>query len=231
VGQFVGERADLLVARSGGDDDLAALRITPTAGPVLGEVADLNAVVQLDGVGDERGDQVVVTVAGDRFCGRGERDGLPAGQRVGHRDVEDRDGAEEDLLLAGVLAVLVALLDGEGGEDADRLLTLADAAVAIEEGAEAGDVGRRDAAVVALDRASIWFPRLYLEKPLLARTLIQRCQPSVLSRARAACSMRSRSALRRASRSSSVSGVRLKRRAMVGSFGAWGPAPWRADLP
>jgi hypothetical protein len=152
VGQFVGERADLLVARSVGDDDLAALRITPTAGPVLGEVADLNAVVQLDGVGDERGDQVAVAVAGDRFCGRGERDGLPAGQRVGHRDVEDRDGAEEDLLLAGVLAVLVALLDGEGGEDADRLLALADAAVAIEEGAEAGDVGRRDAAVVALDR-------------------------------------------------------------------------------
>src|SRR6188472_88538 len=64
----------------------------------------------------------------------------------------------------------------------------------------------------------IWFPRLYRERPLLARTRIQRCQPSVLSRARAACSMRSRSALRRASRCSSVSGSRLKRRAIVGCF-------------
>ena len=66
---------------------------------------------------------------------------------------------------------------------------------------------------------------------MLARTRIQRCQPSVVSRARAACSMRSRSALRRASRSSSVSGLRLKRRAIVGSFRAWGPPRWRADPP
>src|SRR5919197_2651698 len=76
----------------------------------------------------------------------------------------------------------------------------------------------------------IWFPRLYLDRPLLARTRIQRCQPSVVSSARAACSMRSRSALRRASRSSSVSGPRLKRRSIGASFRlgarpAGGPIP------
>ena len=56
------------------------------------------------------------------------------------------------LLLAGLLAVLVALLDGDRGEDADRLLALAHAAVEVEEGAEPGDVGRGDAAGVAVDR-------------------------------------------------------------------------------
>src|SRR5215216_3982110 len=69
-----------------------------------------------------------------------------------------------------------------------------------------------------------WLLSEYLESPLLALTLIQRCQPSVASSARAACSMRSRSALRRSSRSASVGGVRLKRRAIVGSFRG-GPAP------
>ena len=174
-----------------------------------------------------------MAVAGDRLCGRGQRDGLLAGQRVGHRDVEDRDGAEEDLLLAGVLAVLVALLDGDGGEDADRLLALAHAAVEIEESAEAGDVGRRDAAASgSRSRSASGFRGCTCERPLLARTLIQRCQPSVVSRARAACSMRSRSALRRASRS--LVGERLAveaaghRRA---PFGAWGPPRWRADPP
>src|SRR5215207_126401 len=76
-----------------------------------------------------------------------------------------------------------------------------------------------------------WLLTLYLERPLLARTLIQRCQPSVVSRARAACSMRSRSAWRRASRSSSVSGLRLKRRDIAVLLGAWGPPGWRADPP
>ena len=47
---------------------------------------------------------------------------------------------------------VVALLDGDGGEDPDRVLALAHAAVEGEEGAEAGDVGRGDAAGVALDR-------------------------------------------------------------------------------
>src|SRR3954449_5273890 len=63
---------------------------------------------------------------------------------------------------------------------------------------------------------NIWLETEYLERPLLARTLIQRCQPSVVSSSRAACSMRSRSALRRASRSSSVGGFGLKRRAIRG---------------
>src|SRR5215217_4718145 len=76
-----------------------------------------------------------------------------------------------------------------------------------------------------------WFPTLYLERPLLARTLIQRCQPSVVSSARAACSMRSRSALRRASRSSSVRGRRLKRRAIVGSLRVGGPPPVAGRSP
>src|SRR3954470_21466438 len=75
----------------------------------------------------------------------------------------------------------------------------------------------------------IWFPTLYLARPLLARTLIQRCQPSVVSSARAASSMRSRSALRRASRSSSVRGRRLKRLAIVGSVRVGARPRWRAD--
>ena len=43
--------------------------------------------------------------------------------------------------------------------------------------------------------------------------------------------MRSRSALRRASRSSSVSGLRLKRRAIVGSLRGLGPAPLAGRSP
>src|ERR671934_1087255 len=78
---------------------------------------------------------------------------------------------------------------------------------------------------------NIWLETEYLERPLLARTLIQRCQPSVVSSSRAACSMRSRSALRRASRSDSVGGLRLKRRAIVGSLRLGGPPRWRADPP
>ena len=74
-------------------------------GPSSGRSRISTRVAELGGVGDERGDQVVVAVAGDRLRRRGERDGLLAGQRVGHADVEDRDGAEEDLLLAGLLAV------------------------------------------------------------------------------------------------------------------------------
>jgi hypothetical protein len=61
--------------------------------------------------------------------------------------------------------------------------------------------------------------------------LIQRRQPSVVSSARAACSMRSRSALRRASRSASVSGLRLERRAVLGSFGLGARFAGRVDPP
>src|SRR4051794_41827998 len=78
---------------------------------------------------------------------------------------------------------------------------------------------------------NIWLETEYLERPLLARTLIQRCQPSVVSSSRAACSMRSRSALRRASRSASVGGLRVKRRAIVGSLPLGGPPPGGARPP
>src|SRR3954447_21533305 len=76
---------------------------------------------------------------------------------------------------------------------------------------------------------NIWLPSEYLDRPLVARTRIQRCQPSVVSSARAACSMRSRSALRRASRSDALGGLRLRRRDIVVLLGLGGPPRWRAD--
>jgi hypothetical protein len=60
-------------------------------------------------------------------------------------------------VLAGRRAVLVVLLDGDGGEDADRMLALADAAVEVQERAEPGDVGGGDAAGVALEGDAIGF--------------------------------------------------------------------------
>ena len=150
--ELVHERADLAVGGSGGDDDLPALGVTPAAGPLVGQFTDLDAVAELAAELLQRCDQVAVAVALDRLCGGRERHGLHPGQRLGHRDVEDRHGAEEDALLARLLAGVVALLDGAGGEDPDRLLALADAAVEGQEGAEAGDVGRRDPAGVAVDR-------------------------------------------------------------------------------
>src|SRR4051794_41906085 len=78
---------------------------------------------------------------------------------------------------------------------------------------------------------NIWLETEYLERPLLARTLIQRCQPSVVSSSRAACSMRSRSALRRASRSSSGGGFGLKRRGIRGVPPLGGPPPGGALPP
>jgi hypothetical protein len=54
-----------------------------------------------------------VAVALDRLRGRGERDGLHPGQDVGHLKVEERHGSEEDALLAGFLAGVVALIDGD----------------------------------------------------------------------------------------------------------------------
>jgi len=127
------------------------LVVAPAAGPVVGQVADLDAVPELARKLLQRGDQMGVAVALDRLRRRGERDGLRAGQWVGLRDVEDRHRSEEDALLAGLLAIVVALLDGDGAEDLDRLLALTDAAIEGEEGAKPGDVGRRDAAGVALD--------------------------------------------------------------------------------
>jgi hypothetical protein len=152
VGDFVDERPYLRVRGSSRDDDLLALRVAPAVGSVVGQMAGLDGVAQFGGVGCERGDQVVVAVAADRLRGWREWNGLLVRERVGHADIEDRDGAEEDLSLAGVVAVCVALLDGHWGEDANRLLALADAAVELEEGAEAGDVGRGEAAGVTFDR-------------------------------------------------------------------------------
>src|SRR5437773_2101512 len=93
-----------------------------------------------------------VAVACDRLRRRAQWDGFFSGQRLGLRDVEDRHRAEEDAALAAVVAVIVKLLDGHRREDPERLLALADAAAQGEEGAEAGDVGRRGPAGVALDR-------------------------------------------------------------------------------
>jgi hypothetical protein len=150
VAELVHKRADLPVGGPGGDDDLLALRVAPAAGPLVRQRAGVDAVAELAGELVERGDQMLVAVAFDRLRRRGERDRLDAGKRVGHRDVEDRDGAEEDALFAGFLAGVVALFDGDRGEDADRGLALAHAAVEREEGAKAGDVGGGDAAGVAL---------------------------------------------------------------------------------
>ena len=145
--ELVGERADLPVGGSGGDDDLAALGVAPAAGPVLGELADLDACSRARGVGDQRGDQVVVAVAGDRLCGRGERDGL-ACRAAGRSSQTSKTGTVRKKTFFSPVSspCVVALLDGDGGEDPDRLLALAHAAVEVEEGAEAGDVGRRDPA-------------------------------------------------------------------------------------
>ena len=126
VGELVDERADLPVGGSGGDDDLAALGVAPAAGPVVGEVADLDACSRA-----RRRERCsgairwwwlspVIGCAGGA-SGTGSMPG--SGSVIA--DVEDGHGAEEDALLAGLLAVLVALLDGDGGEDPDRLLALA----------------------------------------------------------------------------------------------------------
>jgi hypothetical protein len=61
------ERPDVSVRGSGGDDDLLALGVAPAARTVVGEVADLDDVAELCGVGRQRRDQVVVAVAGDRL--------------------------------------------------------------------------------------------------------------------------------------------------------------------
>jgi hypothetical protein len=66
----------------------------------------------------------VVAVALDRLARRRQRHRLHPGQHVGHRDVKHVHRAEEDLPLAGLLALGVALLDRQGGEDADRRLSL-----------------------------------------------------------------------------------------------------------
>jgi hypothetical protein len=106
-------RADLAVGGPGGDDDLLALRVRPAARTVGGQLPDLDDVAELAPEVEKRGDQVGVTFAFDRLRRRHQRHGLRSGQRVAHPDVEDRDGPEEDALLAGLLSAVVALLDGD----------------------------------------------------------------------------------------------------------------------
>ncbi|HEX5900929.1 MAG TPA: hypothetical protein VFY32_16105, partial [Solirubrobacteraceae bacterium] len=151
MSQFVSECANLLVAGPRGDDNLAALGVTPATRPVVGEVADRDAVAELGGMGDERGDQVVVRVAGDRLRRRGQRDGLLARQRVGATHVPHGHGPKEHALAAGLLTVLVAVPDGDGGEDPDAL-ALARHAVELQPRAKASDIGQGDAAPKRLDR-------------------------------------------------------------------------------
>jgi hypothetical protein len=67
VRDLVGQGADLPVRGAGGNDDLLALGIAPSGRAVLGELPELDGVAELGGVGDQRGDQVVVAVAGDRL--------------------------------------------------------------------------------------------------------------------------------------------------------------------
>src|SRR5215217_7302742 len=62
---LVHQGADLAVGGPVGDDNLLALGVTPAAGAVLGGVADLDGVPELRSVGDQRGEQVAVAVAGD----------------------------------------------------------------------------------------------------------------------------------------------------------------------
>ena len=140
VSYFVDERPDLAVRRPVSHDDLAALGIAPAARAVVGERADLDVVADLAREALELSDQVLMAVAFDWLDGRRERHGLDARERVSHRDVEDRDGPEEDPLLACLLAVVATAFDGDRREDPDGGLALADTAVERDEGMEAGDV-------------------------------------------------------------------------------------------
>ena len=142
---------DLSVRGKRGVDDDACLAGGAVAGAAVERlVAD--RVAERGGVRFERSEQCGVAVAGDRLAGRVERCRLDAGQRLGLGDVEDGGELEADQLLARasfvVALVGVAAAVADGGEDADRLLALADAAAELEPLAEAGDVGR----VRALER-------------------------------------------------------------------------------
>src|SRR3712207_4040571 len=92
---------------------------------VVRELPGLDAVAEVV----PRGVHVLVAAAFDRLRRWGERYGLDAREWVGHRDVEDRDGAEEDALVARLLARVVVLFDGDRGKGLDRGLALAYTAV------------------------------------------------------------------------------------------------------
>jgi hypothetical protein len=109
VSELVHDCADLAVGRADADDNLLALGVTPALRAVGWQVAALHVVAELAAQSLQRHDQVGVAVAIDRLRRRRQRHGLGAGQHVGHGDVKDGDGAEEDALLAGLLARGVAV--------------------------------------------------------------------------------------------------------------------------
>ena len=130
VRELVNERSDLAVGWSAGDDDLPTLGVAPAAGPLVGQLTDLDAVAELAAELLQRCDQVAVAVALDRLGGGRERDGLDrrAAARSSRRRRPARCGRRcaSRRLPAGVLA----LLHGAGGEDPDRSSTRAGAACA-----------------------------------------------------------------------------------------------------
>jgi hypothetical protein len=63
----MGQGADLPVRGAGGDDDPLVRGVAPSGRAVLGQLPELDRVTERGGVGDQRGDQVVVAVAGDRL--------------------------------------------------------------------------------------------------------------------------------------------------------------------
>jgi len=123
----------------GVDDDLVVLGVAPAAG-AAGDRVKRDGVAERLGERDRRRDQVGVGVAGERLAGRLQRRRLARGKRLDLLGVEDRDALEERDRLAGLLVgAAVALLDWHRGDDADRLLALADAVAEIEPGFEARD--------------------------------------------------------------------------------------------
>jgi hypothetical protein len=87
-----------------------------------------------------------VCAAAERLSRRRQRRRLYPGQRCGLAEVPDVHGAEEGPALAGLLAVGVASLDADGGEDRQPGFALADDPAELEPGPEPGHVGGLKAA-------------------------------------------------------------------------------------
>src|SRR5215212_8580363 len=140
---LVDERAQPRVGGAVGvDDDLLGLGVAPAAA-AAGDRLKRDGVAERLGEGDRRRDQVGVRTACERLGGRLQRRWLSGAKRLDLLGVEDRDALEQRDRLAGLLAGgALALLDGHRGDDADRLLALADAVVEIAPGLEARDEAR-----------------------------------------------------------------------------------------
>jgi NAD(P)H-dependent flavin oxidoreductase YrpB (nitropropane dioxygenase family) len=110
------------------NDDPLRPRISPAARRPLDHL-ERNRVCERLGEAAQRGEQVCVRVAGQRFVRRLERHGLRARQDVGLGDFEHECGLEEHApLVALVAGQLVTLLDADRSKDPQRGLALADAA-------------------------------------------------------------------------------------------------------